>query len=104
MIVPLKLRAQVLEELHRGHGGIVRMKSLARSYFWWPGLDKNVEELSKSCQTCQAVKSAPSTTPLHPWVWPEHPWQRFHVDFAGPFKGKVFLLLVDTHIKVARDP
>ena len=99
VIIPLKLRAQVLQELHRGHGGIVRMKSLARSYFWWPGLDKNVEECSKSCRTCQAVKSAPSTAPLHPWVWPEHPWQRVHVDYAGPFKGKSFFLLVDAHSK-----
>lgn len=55
----------------------------------------NVEELSKSCQTCQANKSAPSTAPLHPWVRPEHLWQPVHIVFARPFKGRVFLLLVD---------
>ena len=32
MIVPLKLRAKVLDELHKGHCGIVRMKALSRSY------------------------------------------------------------------------
>ena len=47
MIIPLKLRTPA--GVTQGHGGIVRMKSLARSYFWWPGLDKNDEELFKSC-------------------------------------------------------
>ena len=37
--------------------------------------------------------------PLHPWVWPSRPWQRIHVDFAGPFLGKSFLVVVDAHSK-----
>ena len=99
VVVPQKLRASVLQELHSDHGGMVRMKSVARSYFWWPGLDKDVEGIVKSCQSCQAVKSAPNSAPLHPWVWPEHPWQRVHIDFAGPFKGRMFFLLIDAHSK-----
>ena len=99
VVIPPKLRATVLRDLHRDHVGIVRMKSLARSYFWWPGLDEDIQKLVKSCQSCQAVKSAPSSAPLHPWAWPEHPWQRVHIDFAGPFKGRMFLLLVDAHSK-----
>ena len=35
--------------------------------------------------------------PMHPWEWPEHPWDRIHIDFAGPFMGKMFLLVVDAH-------
>ena len=31
VIVPPKLRPQVLEELHQGHRGVVKMKALARS-------------------------------------------------------------------------
>ena len=38
VVVPLKLRDKVLNELHKGHCGIVRMKALSRSYVWWPGL------------------------------------------------------------------
>jgi len=34
VIVPLKLREEVLKELHRSHIGIVYMKMLARSYVW----------------------------------------------------------------------
>lgn len=42
---------------------------------------------------------SPSTAPLHPWEWPEKPWTRLHVDYAGPFLGKMFLMLVDSHSK-----
>ena len=99
VVIPLVLRQRVLAELHQGHQGVVRMKALARSHFWWPGLDKEIEELAKICSVCQAVKKAPAKAPLHPWAWPTAPWQRVHVDFAGPFSGRMFLLIVDSHSK-----
>ena len=75
------------------------MKALAQSYFWYPGLDQDIENHAQCCVSCQAVKNAPPVTPLHPWLWPAHPWQRIHVDFAGPFMGKTYLLVVDAHSK-----
>ena len=44
-------------------------------------------------------KSKSAVAPLLPWIWPSRPWQRVHVDFAGPFKGRMFLILVDAHSK-----
>ena len=99
VIVPRSLQEPVLRELHRSHPGVSRMKSLARSFVWWPGLDKAVENMASSCSACQAVKQAPATAPLHPWIWPTKPWQRIHVDFAGPFMGKTYLIVVDAHSK-----
>ena len=99
MVVPAKLQSAVLKDLHTDHPGTTRMKAVARSYFWWPGLDKKIEELARQCMPCQAVKAAPAAAPLHPWVWPTKPWQRIHIDFAGPFMGKSFLIVVDAHSK-----
>ncbi|KAL5505227.1 hypothetical protein EMCRGX_G006629, partial [Ephydatia muelleri] len=99
VLVPQKLQVQVLEELHQGHPGASRMKALARSYVWWPGLDLDLENLAKSCLQCQEVKVSPPVAPLHPWVWPAQPWQRIHIDFAGPFLGSNFLVVVDAHSK-----
>ena len=75
------------------------MKSVARSHFWWKGLDQEIETLVKSCLTCQAVKSAPALAPLHPWVWPNAPWRWILIDFAGLFLGKMFLIVMDAHSK-----
>jgi len=50
-----KLRPQVPEEIHQGHLGVVKMKALARSYIWWPGIDKDVEETAKSSSGCQLM-------------------------------------------------
>ena len=99
VIIPQSLQQALLQELHRDHPGVSRMKALARSYLWWPKLDQDLEKLAKSCQACQSVKQAPPTAPLHPWVWPTKPWQRIHIDYAGPFQGNMYLVVVDAHSK-----
>ena len=99
VVVPNKLRQQVLDELHLGHPGVVRMKGLGRSHVWWPGFDKAVERVAKACVACQLAKNAPAKAPLHPWAWPTSPWERIHVDFAGPFLGKMLLVVMDAHSK-----
>ena len=86
----------MLKELHQGHPGVGRMKAVARGHVWWPGLDKDLEKMAKSCAQCLAVKQGPASAPLHPWVWPIRPWQRVHVDFAGPFLSR---MVVDAHSK-----
>ena len=59
VIVFLKLRKQVLEELHAGHQGMSRMKSLARCYFLWPKIDQEIEQMCRSCKPCLEGKSCP---------------------------------------------
>ncbi|XP_042613167.1 uncharacterized protein K02A2.6-like [Cyprinus carpio] len=99
VIIPSAGRSEVLNQLHQCHPGVSRMKALARSYVWWPKMDQDVERLVKTCRICQEHRNVPAVAPLHPWNWPEKPWQRLHVDYAGPFMGKMFLILIDAHSK-----
>ena len=99
VLVPKKLQSRVLEMLHEGHMGIVKVKQLARSYVWWPCIDKEIEELTKRCKSCQQDQRMPTSAPLHPWIWPSQPWARVHLDFAGPFMNRNFLLAVDAFLK-----
>ncbi|XP_039616502.1 uncharacterized protein K02A2.6-like [Polypterus senegalus] len=71
------------------------MKALARSFVWWPGIDEDIEKIAQQCSGCQMVQNDPERAPLHPWEWPTLPWQRLHIDFAGPFMGTTFLVVVD---------
>ena len=99
VVVPLPGRTQVLLELHAAHPGVSRMKALARMFCWWPGMDKEIESLVKSCDCCQQTRPGPPASPLHPWQWPTRPWSRIHLDYAGPFLGHMFLVLIDAHSK-----
>lgn len=99
VVVPPKLQKQVLVELHTSHPGIVKMKSLARTHVWWPGIDRDIESMVKQCSSCQSLRNKPPVMALHPWNWPAKPWQRIHINYAGPFFNKMFLIVVDAHSK-----
>ena len=99
VVVPEPGREAVLVELHEGHPGIVRMKALARMYMWWSGFDGNIEAMVKECFECQQMQSTAPPAPLRPWSWPTRPWARLHLDYAGLVKGKMFLVLIDSHSK-----
>ena len=36
---------------------------------------------------------------MHPWEWPQRPWSRLHLDYAGPLMNKMFLVTVDAYTK-----
>ncbi|KAL5477033.1 hypothetical protein EMCRGX_G023772 [Ephydatia muelleri] len=99
VVVPPPGRVPIIKILHDGHPGVSRMKSLARSVVWWPGLDAELEAKVKSCEACQVNSRSPPKSPLHPWEWPTKPWSRIHVDFCGPFLGKIIFVMVDAHSK-----
>ena len=102
MIDPPPGRNQALRELHGGHPGCSRMKSLARMFCWCPGMDEEIETLVQQCPECQRDRLGPPPSPLQPWQWPSRPWSRLHIDFAGPFLRHVFLILIDAHLKWMR--
>uniref|UniRef100_A0A3B3TFN7 Gypsy retrotransposon integrase-like protein 1 n=1 Tax=Paramormyrops kingsleyae TaxID=1676925 RepID=A0A3B3TFN7_9TELE len=99
VVTPMRLRTAVLREIHGGHPGIVRMKSNARQYVWWPSIDSHIEKVCKECETCQLEQHMPRSAPLHPWEFPGDVWKRLHIDFAGPFLGGMFMVVVDAFSK-----
>lgn len=95
VITSPKHQAQLLGERHE----IAKVKALARSYMWWLGIDKAIEEIAEGCTGCQLTQNNPKTAPLHVSEWPVRPWQRVHVDLTGPFSGVMFLIVADAHFK-----
>ena len=99
VVVPSAARSRVISLVHEAHPGITRMKNLARRYVWWPKVDENLEHKAKTCIQCQMHQNNPTQAPLHPWIFPTKPWERIHIDYAGPFQNKMFLITVDAHSK-----
>ena len=94
VVIPNKLQDRVLEEMHDGHVGVVKMKALAKSYVCWPYISGRLEELAKGCDGCRLNQRMPTKAPLHPWEWVTASWQRLHIDYVGPFQNSMFLVLV----------
>lgn len=75
------------------------MKSDARSYVYWPGIDSDIERLANSCSSCLLERPSPAKSELHVWHYPSRPWKRLHLDYLGPFQGRMYLIILDAHSK-----
>ncbi|GFU99203.1 uncharacterized protein K02A2.6 [Trichonephila clavipes] len=60
------------------------MKAIARSFVYWKNIDNDIEEAAKNCVDCARYKADPPKSKVHYWEYPSMPWERIHVDFAGP--------------------
>ncbi|XP_063677789.1 uncharacterized protein K02A2.6-like [Bolinopsis microptera] len=99
VVIPVKLRGTVMNILHATHIGVTGMKSLARSYVYWPRLDTQIEDTARTCEACAKHGKILTKIVDHPWAKTSAPFQRVHADFAGPFLGSMWLLLVDSYSK-----
>jgi len=97
-VIPVVFRRHLLEDLHSVHIGVCRMKSVARSFFWWPGIDADIELLASTCAQCLQVAKAPPKDAPHHWIYPSEAFERIHIDFAE-YAGSHYLVLVDAYSK-----
>ncbi|UYV63245.1 hypothetical protein LAZ67_2003535 [Cordylochernes scorpioides] len=75
-----------------------RFPAVARSHFWWPNLDTQIEFLVNKCRSCQQSQDEPNKGKWQPWRWSTRPWQRIHIDFANK-ENINLLIVVDSHSK-----
>lgn len=99
VVIPTQARTEAMDLLHAGHKGIVSMKTSARSYLWWPAIDKDIEHAVEACRICQESRRIPMRAALPNWEHASQPWHTIHLDFAGPMEGHMFLVVVDSYTK-----
>ena len=99
VIVPESLRDDVLHMFHQdeAHAGISAMKMHARALVWFPGIDAAIENIVKSCITCQALQAKPPQK-FTEWPTPDGKWHRVHIDHLF-YENKTFLVLIDPKTK-----
>ncbi|CAK9291131.1 unnamed protein product [Gordionus sp. m RMFG-2023] len=74
------------------------MKNKAREYIWWPRMNKEIEELAKSCETCNMCANLPARDKEDKWPETNVPCERIHVDFLE-FERKKYFIMVDSGTK-----
>lgn len=94
VVIPPNMRIQALNLLHKNHRVIVKMKQLARYFFYLPGITVDIENYERSCKVCQ-VTTTPTVAKTY-GKWPEasSPFERVHIDFFHKL-GRTYLILVD---------
>ncbi|XP_061337226.1 uncharacterized protein LOC133284249 [Gastrolobium bilobum] len=105
------LKDFLLHEAHStlvgGHAGISRTLLRLSASFFWKGMRKDVQDLARSCSTCQMIKhtTSPPLGLLHPLPIPDGVFEDLSMDFITGLplsKGfNVILVVVDRLTKFA---
>ena len=94
VIIPKTMRSDVMKTLHQSHQGIEKTKQIAKDVVYWPGLQKQIEEMIHSCDTCLKFQNQQQKEPMLSYPKPERPWQTIGSDLFE-FDGRKYLLTVD---------
>ena len=54
IFIPTKFRKELLEELHLTHLFTEPLKRLVCGKFWWPKINKEIEEIYSNCTLCRS--------------------------------------------------
>ena len=94
LVIPTKLRQQVISLAHEGHQGLIKTKKLLREKVWFPKIDTLTEKAVKECLACQSVGQPSKPAPIQPMPIPQQAWDVIYVDFLGPLPTKDLLLVI----------
>ena len=102
IFVPANLRRKALRLAHEAHQGVVRSKKRLRASLFWPGMDSDIEEFCRNCETCVRLQHLCRDTPCKPTPLPEQCWEKCAIDLVGPFPGQIYILTLvarGSHLK-----
>ena len=95
LVIPTKLRQQVINPAHEGHQGLIKTNKLSREKVWFPKIDTLTEKAVKECLACQSVGQPSKPAPIQPTLIPQQAWDVIYVDFPGPLPTKDQHAIID---------
>ena len=94
VIVPKSMQKEALQVLHDGHQGMVNSKKLARDLMYWPGINKEIEQMISQCINCQEHRRAQTKEPMEAVEVPGGPWEHVAQDLFQCL-GSKWLICID---------
>ena len=95
---PSELQSNILQQLHYGHQGMEKTKLRAKDAVFWNGINKDIENLIKECQTCQANMPSQTSESLMPHEIPSKAWQIVGTELFN-LNNCEYLIVVDYYSK-----
>lgn len=92
--IPMSLRAETLKAIHKAHLGIVNCKKRAKELVYWPGMNKQIEDVVNKCSVCLTYKNKPAKEPMVMQEIPSLPWSKVGTDLFE-VNGYHYLIMVD---------
>ena len=99
LIIPPAKRKRVLHQLHQFHQGITKSQLLTCGSFFWPDINKAMEEVVHQCETCTWFQSQNAAAPLTSPPTPSCPWQMCAADILT-LEGVDHLVVGDFYSKM----
>lgn len=94
IVVPEKIRSQMLDVIHYNHLGVTKCQLRARQCLFWPNINKDIENFVLNCETCLKYRKSNHKEPLIQTELPSNPWDLVGTDIYQ-YKGKNFLIVID---------
>jgi hypothetical protein len=94
IVVPTVLRKEMLEKIHVGHLGKEKCKRRARMTIFWPGINRDIEDLIEQCEICIQFQPSQAAEPLQPHPVPTQPWEKIGIDLCKS-GTKNYVVMVD---------
>ena len=95
IILPDALCHLAIKKAHQGaHPGMNGMKRRLRTHFWFPKMDKVIENFVNNCENCQIFTNKRTKEPLTPIMSSKKPWNDVSIDLFGPMPDQKHVVVV----------
>ena len=94
ILIPPRLRPEILQSLHSAHQGVGSMTERAKAGVYWPGITKDIESARTNCTSCNRIMpSQARLPPIEPWI-PSMPFEAIACDYFQLI-GNYYFVAVD---------
>ncbi|XP_028411140.1 uncharacterized protein K02A2.6-like [Dendronephthya gigantea] len=94
VIIPVTLRKEMLEKIHKAHQGADSSIRRAREVLFWPGMSADIRPCCDACGVCAQFQREKPREPMKSHEVPELPWVKISVDLFQ-LDGKNYMVMVD---------
>lgn len=80
IVIPNSLRREMLKRLHYAHSGIENSTKLARDSMYWPGIQNQLIDEIRQCDSCQKIAPNQTKEPMQSTEIPRLPFEIISMD------------------------